>query len=160
MNYFLNRLQPADVIAIVVIIGGFILKFNGYNGTVGSILVTIVSFYFGKKIIYDEIKTLKPSNAKAKTVEQQIVDIAKEEGVDPDLAVRVAKCESGLNCLAINKNEDASLDRGLFQWNNKWHPEIDDKCAYDLECSTRAFCKAFKEGHLSWWNCSKKCWDI
>jgi len=160
MNYFLNKLQPADLIALVVIVGGFILKFYGFDGTVGSMLMIVVGFYFGKKVVYDEIKTLKTTKAKIKTVEQQIIDIAKEEGIDPGLAVRVAKCESGLNCSATNKNSDSSIDRGLFQWNDKWHPEITDECAFDLECSTRAFCKAFKEGHLSWWNASKKCWNV
>jgi len=160
MKYFLNKFYPTDFIAVIVVIGGFVLKFAGIDGTVGSILMMVVSFYFGKRAIYDEIKTLRPAGVKVKTVEEQIRDIARDEGVDPDLAVRVAKCESGLNPSAVNKNIDGSIDRGLYQWNSKWHPEITDKCAFDIECSTRAFCKAFKEGHLSWWAATKKCWKI
>jgi len=160
MNDIFKRIQPIDVIAIITIIGGFILKFTGADGTVGTILTMIVAFYFSKKAIYDEIKTSKPTDAKTKTVEQQIRDIASDEGVDPDLTVRVAKCESGLNCSAVGKNTNGTVDRGLFQWNDKWHPEITDECAFNLECSTHAFCKAFKEGHLSWWDCSKKCWNV
>jgi len=94
-----------------------------------------------------------------KTVEQIIRYVAKEEGVDPDLAVRVADCESKLSPSAVNVNTDGSRDRGLFQINNKWHPEIDDATAFDIVLSTRFFCKAFKAGHLAWWTATKKCWE-
>lgn len=160
MNKLLEKLQPIDVIALVVMVGGFLLKFAGIDGTVGTMLMLVVAFYFGKKEIYDKVKTLKPTHAKVKTVEEQIREIANEEGVNADLAVRVAKCESGLDVGARNKNKNGSIDRGLFQWNDKWHPEITKECAYGIECSTRAFCKAFKKGHLSWWDASKKCWKV
>jgi len=89
---------------------------------------------------------------------KKIRQIAKEEGVDPDLAVKVAECESGLNPSAIRKNPNGTWDRGLYQWNDYYHPEISDECAYDIDCATRAFCKAVKKGHLNWWSSSKHCW--
>jgi len=87
-----------------------------------------------------------------------IRSIAKEEGVDPYLAVKVAKCESNLEPNAVCFNRNGTRDRGLFQWNDFWHPEISDECAFNVQCSTRAFCKAVKDGNLDWWNASKKCW--
>jgi len=93
------------------------------------------------------------------TIEEMIRRIAKEEGVDPDLAVRVALCESGLDPDATRENPDGSVDRGLYQWNSYWHPEISDACAYTPECATRAFCKAVKDGNLHWWNSSRHCWE-
>lgn len=89
----------------------------------------------------------------------RIREVAKTMGVDPDLAVRVAWCESGLDNKVMRINKTGSIDRGLFQWNDYWHPEISNFCAFNIECSTRAFCKAVKEDHLSWWNASKTCWD-
>lgn len=86
--------------------------------------------------------------------------IARQESVDPELAVRVAKCESALKPTAKNVNADGSIDRGIYQINNKWHPEVSDEDAFDIIKSTRFFCKAMKEGHLDWWNASKKCWDL
>jgi hypothetical protein len=86
--------------------------------------------------------------------------VAKDEGVDPDLALRVAKCESGFKINATNTNTDGSIDRGLFQINSKYHPEVTADQAFDLEFSTRFFCKAFKSGNLSWWNASKSCWNV
>lgn len=151
--------KPVDVIAIIVIIGGLILKFSGADGLVGTLLTTVVVFYFGKKEIYDKATTTVFPAAKTESVEKIIRNVAGQEGVDPDLVVRVARCESGLNPAAENKNANGSIDRGLFQWNSKYHPEITDVCAYDIECSTSAFCKAFKNGNLSWWGATKKCWN-
>ncbi len=86
--------------------------------------------------------------------------LAKEYGVDVELAVRVAKCESGLDPSAVNKNSNGSQDRGLFQWNDRWHPEISNDSAFNAEASTIAFCKAVNNGNLSWWDASKTCWGV
>lgn len=91
--------------------------------------------------------------------ESLIRKIAKEEGIDPDLAVKVAKCESGLNWKALNVNTDGSRDRGLYQINDKYHPEITDDMAFNPMIATQFFCKAFKAGNLSWWNATRKCWE-
>jgi len=152
--------KPVDVIALVIIIGGFCLKYTGANGLISTLLTTVVLFYFGKQEFYDKPKEKTPKNAKAETIEAMVRRIAKEYGVNENLAVRVAKCESGLDPSATNKNSNGSIDRGLFQWNNRWHPEISDKCAFDSEASTIAFCKAVNDGNLSWWDASKTCWGV
>lgn len=93
---------------------------------------------------------------------QEIIEliqkVARAEGVDPDLAVRVATCESGLNPYAVNKNTNGTTDRGLYQWNDYWHPEITDEMAFNPYYATLHFCRAVKAGNLSWWNASKSCW--
>lgn len=160
MNEFLNRFAPKDFVAIIALLIGGILKFCGVDGTVGTIMTMIVAYYFGEKKIKEIVEKTGAVPAKQKTVEDRIRDIAREESVDQELAVRVARCESGLDPTAVNVNTDKSEDRGVFQWNDKWHPEVDDACAFDVECATREFCKAVKKGSLSWWNASKKCWDI
>ena len=106
----------------------------------------------------DKIGAKKFVEQKSETVEKIILRVANEEGVDSVLALRVATCESGLNPGAKNTNTSGSVDRGLYQWNSRWHPEITDEVAFDAEKSTRAFCKAFKNGDLYWWNASKNCW--
>jgi len=116
--------------------------------------------YTGASVIENLIVPEVFKNSKSKKAIEEIIRmIAKQEGVDPDLAVRVAKCESDLDPYAVNINKDGSRDRGIFQINDKYHPEVSDEQAFNIEFSTRFFCKAFKEGHLSWWNATKKCWD-
>ena len=84
---------------------------------------------------------------------------ALRAGVEPDLAVAVAKAESGLNASALNINNGGSKDRGLYQWNDKYHPEITDAMAYDPETATDLFLKAVNQKHLSWWSASAKVWN-
>jgi len=43
----LNKLEPSDIIAIIVLIGGLILKGIGLNGDVSLMLIAIISYYFG-----------------------------------------------------------------------------------------------------------------
>lgn len=95
-----------------------------------------------------------------KAVECSIRAICVEEKVDPDLAVRVATAESSLNPKASNvrNNKPPSTDRGLYMWNSHWHPEVSDAEAYDPEKATRLFCKAVRNGNISWWNSSKHNW--
>lgn len=100
-----------------------------------------------------------PTTPTKKQVADMITKVALAQGVDPVLAVKVATCESSLIPTAININTDGSADRGIFQINAKWHPEITDDVAYDIEQATKFFCKAFKEGNLSWWNSTKQCWS-
>jgi hypothetical protein len=48
MEKFICKFAPADLIAVIVIIGGLILKLNGADGVVGSMLVGVCFYYFGK----------------------------------------------------------------------------------------------------------------
>ena len=94
------------------------------------------------------------------TVKEQITTIAKQNGIDPDICIRVATCESSLKPKAVNVNQGGSIDRGLFQINNLAHPEVTAAQAFDITFSCQFFCTAFKGGNLAWWNSSRKCWDI
>jgi hypothetical protein len=94
-----------------------------------------------------------------KSNEQIIRETAMLYGIDADLAVRVAQCESKLNEKVKNINAGGSCDRGLFQINNKWHPEVTDEQALDPEFSARFFCEAVKNNHLDWWSATKSCWN-
>jgi len=148
--------------------GRFSLGFLGgmvTGGTVGVLIdqnpATSFAYGFMGTSIIENLIVPKVLGVKLEQTTEEIIKwIAKEESVDPDLALRVAKCENPkLDPKAIKINTDGSKDRGLFQINNKWHPEVSDEKAFDPIFSTRFFCKAFKEGHLDWWSATKKCWE-
>lgn len=50
------------------------------------------------------------------------------------VAVAVAWAESRGDPRARGQNSD-SYDRGLWQINSKWHPDVSDSCAYDAKCN-------------------------
>ena len=89
-----------------------------------------------------------------------IRQVCTDNGVEGDLGVAVAGCESGFNPKITLYNPGSnSTDRGLFQWNNVYHPEITDAMAFDPKESTIAFCNAVKAGKLqNFWLASKNCW--
>jgi len=144
----------------------------------GSITTAFMGGFIGKSIIENlvpqsqkslleqankiiEKKNTEPikKNLSTQDIKDIIITTAKTYGVDEKLALKVAECESGFNPTAINVNTSGSKDRGLYQWNDKYHPEISDICAFDPQCATTKFCQAVKANNLSWWNASKKCWD-
>jgi len=44
-----DRMKPTDIMAIIVIVGSFILIGLGHDGVVSSVLLAVVAFYFGVK---------------------------------------------------------------------------------------------------------------
>lgn len=96
-------------------------------------------------------------------VKHSIRVICDQEGLtflQKELACDICSCESGFKPMAKLVNGPNSIDRGLFQWNSLYHPQITDKIAYDPEKSTRLACKAIlaKETH-SLWSASQHCWN-
>lgn len=93
------------------------------------------------------------------TIEEIIRETAVQEGVEPELAIAVAKCEGGINTATAVRHNPGSIDRGIFQWNDKYHPEITDAMAFDPKTATQLFCKAVKAGHLhAYWSASEPNW--
>jgi hypothetical protein len=45
----MNKFKPMDFIAVIIIIGGFLLLYMGKDGIVGSTLTLITGYYFGKR---------------------------------------------------------------------------------------------------------------
>jgi hypothetical protein len=126
----------------------------------GNPTTAFLAGYAGTGVIENLLaKKNKAADISKSVTEELIRKIAKEEGVDPDLAVRVAKCESNLNYKAVNVNKDGSRDRGLFQINDKFHQDISDEVAFNPITAAQFFCKAFKAGNLGWWNATRKCWE-
>lgn len=148
--------------------GEFFLGFIGpaiLGGLAGiytdnSVVTALFSGFTGATLIPSLVKTVTAQNDETQSTMEQIIRmVCREQQVDPDLAVAVAKCESALNPKARNINSPTSIDRGLYQINNFYHPEVTDAQADDPIFATTFFCKAFLNGNLEWWKASKKCWD-
>src|SRR5215469_18063594 len=70
----------------------------------------------------------------------QILALAQGAGSggDPVTATAVALAESGGNPAALGQNPDGSRDRGLWQVNDRAHPDVADACAFDPSCNAQA----------------------
>ena len=86
-------------------------------------------------------------------VVNRIVELAGD--TYPDYLIRLAWCESRFNPRCKHPNGRYGLDRGLFEINNKYHPEVSDKCAYSVDCSTGWTIKRIKDGQQGIWACDR-----
>lgn len=92
------------------------------------------------------------------TVEQKIRSAAKRYGVNPDKAVSIAKCESGLWADVENhRNKDGTNDKGVFQINSIHR--VPDSCSLNEDCNIEWAMKTMKEQGLQPWYSSQSCWD-
>jgi hypothetical protein len=44
---FSSKIEPSDIIAVVALLGGLVLKSQGLNGDVSLMIIAIISYYFG-----------------------------------------------------------------------------------------------------------------
>ena len=53
IRYFIDKFQPRDVVALVVLVGCFGLLWMGRDGFVAAITTAVVGYYFSKRV-YEE----------------------------------------------------------------------------------------------------------
>lgn len=71
---------------------------------------------------------------------RQLRGLARRTGFHrPRLAAAIAMAESSGDTRARHRNRHRhrSIDRGLFQINSRWHPDVSKRCAFDPECNAR-----------------------
>ena len=55
-----------------------------------------------------------------------------------------------------HKDGTTSLDRGYWQFNDKFHPEVSEECAKDIQCSTNRAYEIFKrDGDFHQWTAGR-----
>ena len=101
--------------------------------------------------------------ASAQTIEEKIIYFAEKQGVDPILAVAVARCESGLNANAKNSNSSAS---SVFQFlKSTWASTtksmgwIEGTDVFDPHLNVVAGIWLLKTQGTQPWLASKSCWS-
>lgn len=70
-------------------------------------------------------------------VSMAILEEAEKNDIPLSLAFALAYTESRYNVRAVNKNTNASIDRGLFQLNNKSFPQLEEKEFFDPAISAK-----------------------
>jgi len=122
----------------------------------------VIGFYFYTRFIPPEkvveIKTITIVEKIDYThnVEETITRVCKENGVNPNVCLAVARCESKLNPFATNLK-----DFGLYQfnWTRLKNGEINLKEVIDPELATKKFCEIVKKEGLKAWDATRKCWE-
>ena len=118
----------------------------------------------GANTIIDWAKSLERAfmveNVKAEEVvtnltwQEEVRNLLKDYGIDLVKAEKIIYCESRWNPQAINYNK-GSVDYGLWQINNFYHPEVSKDCALDAGCSTMEAIRIIKTKGFGEWSCNR-----
>lgn len=90
------------------------------------------------------------------TWQDEVKSLLKDYGIDVEYATKLIQCESSWNPKAFHYNRSGSIDRGLFQINNVYHPEVSKDCSYDSACSTIEAIRIIKTKGFQEWSCVSK----
>lgn len=86
---------------------------------------------------------------------QECAQLARAAGIPNNqlvTCVAIAMAESGLNIFATGYNgpttgcPNGSRDRGLWQINDCYNPDVSDGCAYSASCNASAMARIFSHG--------------
>lgn len=92
-------------------------------------------------------------------IQQIIVDAANRYGVDPNRALRIAKCESGFNPNAVNYSyNENGYPSGLFQHLSGYYPARAAKYGYstnvfDAYSNANVTMAMWRDGQAGLWEC-------
>ncbi len=89
-----------------------------------------------------------PTPAPSQYTRRDLRNLTRKLGfAKPKIAAAIALAESSGDPLAVGVNKKPrSTDRGLFQINSRWHPEVSDRCAFDARCNAEAALEISENG--------------
>ena len=97
---------------------------------------------------------------------RQIPDVIRSVASDLDFyevdrLIKLGMCESRFKtvCGEINHPDctntyNNSFDRGWFQISRKYHSEVSDECAVDIECATKESIRIIRKRGFDEWACN------
>ncbi len=159
---FIFRVKHSNIkthIVYLLIIGNIIIWAVSYmltNQWYNDYIKIVENEIVVKVNAKEEVKepTIAEELKKHKTSQEQITKIAEKHNFKwTNYLLRLADCESKFKKDAYNPTNN-SHDRGIFQISRKWHPEVSDECAYDIQCATEWTIKMINNGHQNQWSCN------
>lgn len=107
-------------------------------------------------------RTIEIEPTPTPTIEEIIISKAIDNNINPELFLKIAKCESGLKPDAQNKTSSASgifqfLNSTFFSYAHAYGLSTEDKNDPLIQAELAA--KMISDGGLSHWNASKNCWQ-
>ena len=115
------------------------------------VIVVLSCVGAGKYLLKDNDKTVvtKYVDREEEPMEDIVKRVLEEEGIPWLDAFRIIECESRWDRYFKEKTKNGGYDRGLFAFNGVHYSQVSDDCAFDPECATRDFSKAYKNGNIA-----------
>ena len=96
-----------------------------------------------------EDRSTDPRVGERMDVRAYVQNAARAAGVNPSVAEWIVMHESQHQPLATG---DGGESRGLWQISRIYHPEVSDKCAYSVTCSTQWSLRRIVGGNINEWS--------
>jgi len=128
------------------------------------LMITLTGLIEVYNFVTDPIKqemiaeVLVPSVHAEPSMKEWIKNEIEKAGLDWNTASKLIECESKGNpdAHAVNWDNKAGVDRGLWQISSLYHKEVSNECAYNYKCSTKEAIRIYKEwGGWGAWSCNK-----
>lgn len=114
------------------------------------ILKVMITHVEAKNLTEAQISSEKPIS-----VEDTVLEMVREAGLNPYEAWAIINCESRWKADAIGVNTNGTYDRGLWQINSI-HKDINNTDAMNYVKATKwAITKRLNDGHWGAWTCNK-----
>lgn len=149
----LQKIVLSFFLTFLIAFGGYLIReMHFFNQEVKA--ESLVRSHTKPVVSHKDKKGINTPKKENLSTEERILDIAEKENFKwQSYLLRLAYCESRLNPDAINYNQGHGTDRGIYQINDKYHPEVSDECAYDLECATKWTMWRINSGYQEEWAC-------
>jgi len=105
--------------------------------------------------------TPTPILSEKELILKEIKDVFGEHSEEAMRILTDPECHENLylDPKAVNDNQvwgGVGVDKGLYQINSFYHPEVSDECAFNYKCNIAYAYKLFKaRGNFSAWTCGK-----
>ena len=109
--------------------------------------------------VVNTVTQTKTASAASGSVEQIIIDAANRYGIDPNHALRIARCESGMNPSAVNRGYyENGNPSGLYQHISGYYPARAAKYGYstnvfDAYSNANVTMAMWRDGQANLWEC-------
>lgn len=139
-----------------IVFGEIPQKIGGIRQEVVSDRVTVLNSQNNPNFdIIPEIVSIKIEKVDQNLfIKNYLRDEAIKNKIDPEIVLWIVKKESNFRPDAVGDN---SHSRGLWQINKPANPEVSDKCAFDIICSTKWSLNQIALGNARKWSVYRFC---
>lgn len=110
--------------------------------------------------VVNSVTQTQTASAASGSIEQIIIDAANRYGIDPNHALRIARCESGMNPSAVNHGYyENGNPSGLYQHISGYYPARAAKYGYstnvfDAYSNANVTMAMWRDGQAGLWECN------
>ena len=139
----------------------FLLFLGNIKRTEPREIISPVPVLEAKEIPKEVLPTPTPILSEKELILKEIKDVFGEHSEEAMRILTDPECHENLylDPKAVNDNQvwgGVGVDKGLYQINSFYHPEVSDECAFNYKCNIAYAYKLFKaRGDFSAWTCGK-----